>query len=156
MGKFFSGLADELILYTRQIAWWSASQTLKQKVGKEEREIALPCRAKQAREKGFDLYYPPLSMEVGYLVEYLESFDYVEPGLHGPLRVSFHELGAWACLNGIDLKPWEVTMLRMMSAEFASELAAADNPQRPPPWSPAPQQIDRRALAQHVKGVLRG
>ena len=58
MGKFFSGLFDELMLYARQVAWWSATPKRREKVGKTEKEIVLPNRAKQAQDKGGDPYYP--------------------------------------------------------------------------------------------------
>lgn len=144
------------MLYIRQLAWWNVGQKRIDKVGKTEREVKLPSRAKQAEEKEMEIYYPPLAPEAVYLVDYLRSLDFIEPSMGGPIRLSFAEIWSWARLNHIALKPWEVTILRQLSTEFASEVTAAENPQRPAPWVPEVAPVDQKALARRIKDLLRG
>lgn len=158
MGKFFDDLFDDLKLYTRQMAWWNATPKRKKKAGKHaaEREVAMPTRAARAKEQGDDLYFPPLPAEVSYLLGYLQSMGYVERTMAGTQCLSHQEMAAWCQLHGVALWPWEVSVLRAMSNEFAQELAASEDYQRPPPWSPEGEQIDRAAVARRVKEALRG
>lgn len=155
MGKFFGDLFDDLKLYARQIAWWNAPRKRVEKVGKTEREIELPKRAVAAGDKGDLLYFPPLAQEARYLLEHLQSLGYVQPGMGGPMRLTHQEICAWSELHGVALWSWEVTALREMSGEFASELIAAESEKRPPPWSPSPDQVDQVELVARIKNVLR-
>ncbi|MBB6578010.1 hypothetical protein HNP33_002078 [Comamonas odontotermitis] len=118
--------------------------------------MKLPSRAKQAEEKGSEVFYPPLSPEAGYFIDYMLSLDFIEPGMAGPVRLSFTEIYSWSKLHGVQLKPWEVTLIRKMSTEFASEVSAAESPQRPAPWTPEVVAVDQTKLASHIKDVLRG
>ena len=138
------------------MAWWNASQKRIDKVGRTTREVKLPRRSEQAREKGEDPYFPPLVEEAHYLLEYLRALGYAAAGVAGPTCISFTEIDAWARLSAVSLHPWEVTILRALSSEFVSEIGAAEDHLRPAPWSPEPEQIDRKALASRIKDVLRG
>ena len=125
-------------------------------MGRSEREVKLPSRAAKALEDDAEIYYPPLAPELGYLVEYLRRLDFIEPGAAGPVRLSFTEIRSWAQLSGVQLKPWEVDLLRQMSTEFVSEVNAAENPQRPAPWMPVDALQEKQAIARRIKDVLRG
>lgn len=125
-------------------------------MGKTEKDVQLPPRAEQAKAREAEVYYPPLAGEVRYLLEYLQALDYVEPGMAGPVRLSYREIEAWTQLSGVSLRPWEVTTLRAMSAEFAREIRAAEDPKHPAPWAPEPEQLDRKAVARRIKDALRG
>lgn len=97
-----------------------------------------------------------MAAELEYLVGYLSRLDFIEPGAAGPVRLSFTEIRSWALLSGVQLKPWEVDLLRRMSSEFVSELNAAENPQRPAPWLPSDGLQEKMAIARRIKDVLRG
>lgn len=125
-------------------------------MGRSEKEVTLPSRARQALDKDAEIYYPPLPAELSYLVEYLRRLDFIEPGMAGPVRLSFTEIRSWAVLCGIQLKPWEVDMLRQMSTEFVSEVNAAESPLRPAPWMPSDGLQAKVAIARRIKDVLRG
>ena len=154
--KFFGDLFGDLMLYARQIAWWNATPKRRDKLGKTEKEIVLPIRAQQAQDKGDVPYYPPIPSEVSYLLSHLEGLGFSEVGMAGPVPLSWQEIAAWSHLQGVELNPWEATVLRSMSEQFVRELAEAENHLRPPPWSPEPEQIDQQELAQRIKDVLRG
>ena len=156
MGKFLSSLGDDLILYIRQFAWWSASQKRVDKVGHTTREVKLPRRAEQWRDKGEEPYFPPIVDEAVYLLEYLEALGYAATGMAGPVRISYCEIEAWARLCAVSLEPWEVSMLRTLSHEFVMEVVAAEDYLRPAPWLPEPEQINRKSIASRIKDVLRG
>lgn len=156
MGKFFGDLFDDLKLYARQCAWWNARPKRTIKIGKQEREEVLPTRLKQAEDKGEVPYFPPLPVEVHYLMGHLQGIGYVEHGMGGPLRLTHVEIAAWCALYGIELRPWEVHVLREMSDAFARELVAAENWQHPAPWAAAPEQVNQQALVHRIKDVLRG
>lgn len=116
----------------------------------------MPPRIDEVQRQDTEAYYPDLNDEVRYLLDYLQAMDYVEQGMSGPVRLSFAEIEAWAQLAAVELLPWEVSVLRAMSSAFASEVRAAESINRPPPWVPVPEQIDRVKVALHVRSVLRG
>jgi hypothetical protein len=54
----------------------------------------------------------------------------------GVTGLSWREIEAWQTRTAIDLAPWEVRMIRRLSAVYAAELHAAEAPDRPPPFQP--------------------
>lgn len=77
------------------------------------------------------LLTPPGISAGRHLIDHL--FE-VGPGVDGQ-PVTFQELQAWAGLTGNTLTAWEASTLRLLSAAYMSELLAAEDPKRPPPFS---------------------
>lgn len=71
----------------------------------------------------------------------------------GPAPVSWHEIDAWMRRAAVELSPWSVRMLRHLSAAYVSELRAAEEPGRPPPFSG--DNTYRKTLARSMRDSIR-
>lgn len=88
---------------------------------------------------------------MGYL------FD-VGPVLHtgmGAVAISHGELRAWQHNVGIELQPWEATLLRRLSQEYLTASNAAQEPSCPPFYTDAPAE-DRRDVVARMLGATLG
>jgi hypothetical protein len=60
----------------------------------------------------------------------------------GMAPLTFSELESWQRQIGIELKPWEVRLLRRLSGEYCAESSAATKADAPAPF----KSIDERNL----------
>lgn len=72
-------------------------------------------------------------VSLGYLLTILLDVGPVMPGGFGPAILSHGELRAWQVNAGITLQPWEVAMVRRLSAEYLKASAEAEDPKAPAP-----------------------
>lgn len=84
------------------------------------------------KEKGREPRLPDVPLP--YLVDYLFEVGPAEPGLFGLAPISHGELAAWQWNTGRRLQPWEVLMLRRLSAQWIAESQRAEAHDCPPPW----------------------
>lgn len=151
MVGFYERLGDELSLYVRQVAWLHA-------VPKDDKKPSLTdiseaqSRLKEMRVKGIDPNLP--DNPAPYLVEYLfEVGPTVSAGM-GPVILGWRDLQAWQELIGIDLAPWELRLLRRLSADYLSQSLKAEKPDCPAPFL-GKDEIDREAVGQRVQNAFR-
>lgn len=71
----------------------------------------------------------------------------------GQVPLSWQELESWQRQNGINLKPWELSIIRRASAVYVEQLQLSAKADCPPPGKVVEQ--DQKKLAQHIKGILR-
>lgn len=80
---------------------------------------------------------PPQLPEVlagQYLLNWLFEVGPTQPAGMGSGPVTFQELAAWQQQAGIELQPWETSLLRRLSVEYLNESYEATNAARPPPY----------------------
>lgn len=93
-----------------------------------------------------------------YLIEF---FREIGPVVASGMSVgAFNDLHvrAWRENTSIDLAPWESRWLIRLSKEYAAELHAASDVNRPPPWIPDPSEEPperKEKVARHVRSMLR-
>jgi hypothetical protein len=96
---------------------------------------------------------PDIDPESYFLIEYLLDAGPVSGGSNGAAALSWGELQAWQAGSGVSLPPWQLRLLRRLSAEYLSESFRAEAHDAPPPWELAP---DRARIATHIRKILRG
>lgn len=99
-------------------------------------------------------YLPLPEIEVTYLPALLFEIGPTMAGNMGEAPLSHGELRAWMDNTGIELQPWESTMLRTLSNEYLVAASLARKPDCPAPWQPDAESLDREAIARKVKGAL--
>lgn len=89
-----------------------------------------------------------------HLLGYLWEAGPVMGGGMEAAPLTFGELAAWQRAAGIELQPWEATLLRRLSREYAAEAAVAGAADRPAPYTTAPT-IDRDDLSRRLSREFR-
>jgi hypothetical protein len=158
LGKFYEGLAEELTLHVRQIAWLTATPmaptSKKGAVRPAEDDAPSPTRAEAREKAGLSVELPPITAG-SHLVGYLwEVGPNMAAGM-GAAPVSWTELQAWQDQAGHRLSPWEVRTLRALSAAYVSESHRASKAGCLPPWTSDIEQKEREVVSRHIRNVLR-
>jgi hypothetical protein len=108
-------------------------------------------RIEQYEAAGKDIIWPELSCP--YLFDLLMSMGaYTNLGM-GHVPLSWQEIKSWQEQNGIELKPWELGIIRRSSAAYVQQIQDSMKPECPPPGKVVEQDPNR--LAKHIKGILR-
>lgn len=76
-------------------------------------------------------------------------------GAAGAVPLSHAEIEAWQRNTGNELQPWEVRLLRALSAAYITAGRDAEKPNCPPPWQPPIEIEQRKTVAKHIRNVLR-
>ncbi|RYF70394.1 MAG: hypothetical protein EOO22_14420 [Comamonadaceae bacterium] len=106
------------------------------------------------KASGRRLAMPPIGGEAAHpLIDYFWEVGPTESTGMGPAPLTFQELHAWQMQMGLDLPPWQVRQLQLMSRAFLSESIRAEKPDCPAPW--AAPALDRPAVAKHIRNLLR-
>lgn len=71
----------------------------------------------------------------------------------GQAPLSWQEIEAWQVLNGISLKPWELSIIRKASAVYVEQSQLSGKVDCPPPGKVVEQEPEK--LAKHIKSILR-
>jgi hypothetical protein len=151
VGKFSAEVGEELTLYARTSAWWSAGRRRKTKAGEE----SVPSRLADEKEKRGDGWQPEMpEVRAPHVIGYLFEMGPLASGGMGPAPLSHQEIAAWCDLTGIRLSPWEVRTVRQLSRDYLAELHEAEDPKRPAPWRP--EAPDVGVVAQDMRAALRG
>jgi hypothetical protein len=108
-------------------------------------------RIEQYEAAGKEIIWPDLSCP--YLFDLLMSMGaYTNLGM-GHVPLSWQEMESWQEQNGIELKPWELGIIRRSSAAYVQQLQVSTKPDCPPPGKVVEQ--DQKELAKRIKGILR-
>lgn len=111
-------------------------------------------RLEKAKADGKEPELPELDAGE-YLVSHLWDAGPVMHGAAGAVPLSQSEIRAWQDNTGNELQPWEVRLLRRLSADYISASKAAEKPNCPPPWQPTIEAEQRQKVAKHIRNVLR-
>jgi hypothetical protein len=71
-------------------------------------------------------------------------------GVSGPSILSFEEILSWQTLNGLELQPWEINLLRDLSRTYVVYRSEFEDPNSPAPWA-KPVTVDREEVADRIR-----
>lgn len=116
--------------YVRFLAWLG---TAPQSRDRKALDAAEPVtRLKRMEADGIVPIMPPLAAP--YIVEFLMEVGPIEPsGMEGG-PVSWTTLYHWQQQVGITLQPWELRLIRTLSAEYLDQMRKSRDPDCPAPW----------------------
>lgn len=97
---------------------------------------------------------PPVEVG-GYLVDYLLDVGPVGSTGMGLAVISYSELQAWQQCTGIAMQPWEVMLLRRLSADYMVESKRAEKPDCPPPFGSPAMEFDRDVVSKKVSSAFK-
>lgn len=153
MGGFYTtGLADELGLYVRQLAWLNARpRPDKAALGKDDPE----ARIVTMRAAGIVPDMPP--NPAPYITEWLLEIGPTVPTGMGSGPIGWRDMEAWSSLTGSGLQPWEARLIRRLSLEFLAWTHKAEKPDCPAPWVTVDDATaaNREAVARKVSNAFR-
>ena len=137
----------------RQLAWLNAVPQTATTPGRRAAPPNAVSRLKHMQAQGAAPSMPPLRAELLPMLAHLQDVGPVLAGGMGPAPITYGELQAWQVTTGIDLIPWQATMLRRLSREFVAETSAAAEAARPAPWAPEHENAERRAAVARDIGI---
>ena len=150
MGKFLEGLAEDLILYVRFVAWLNTAPQVDSRAEKQTRLEKLRADRKEPE------YHPELpDMPVSHWVSYLWDVGPSLPTGNGPAPITYGELVAWQQTSGVTLSPWDAQMVRRLSIEYINEQSRAVKPGCPSPLAKLITDADRVKVADGIKNAFR-
>jgi hypothetical protein len=128
---FYDDLADELIVYTRYSAWLNTVPQPKRRKRGNDDDGPKPVSRREARGDT-EIEMPPITAP--HLFERLMEIGPTDTaGMdREPLRPA--TIAAWADGLGIEVAPWEVRLLRRLSAEYLAMAREAAEVDCPSPW----------------------
>lgn len=91
----------------------------------------------------------------GYLVDYLWDVGPVGSTGMGPAVITYTELQAWQLCTGLSLQPWEVVILRRLSADYMVEASKAEKPDCPAPFGSPKMEFDRDVVSRKVSNAFK-
>lgn len=98
-------------------------------------------------EQGFEPGLPEVSKCFEHLVDWLFDAGPEIPTGMGAMPLGDVELRAWQENSGYGAEPWEVRVLKSLSAEWIAEKDRAEDPKCPPPYQvalPTREEVARK------------
>lgn len=90
-------------------------------------------RIERYQKDGVEPQYPDPG-PASYLLAHLWEIGPTEAAGAGEGPISQSEIRAWQENMGVELHPWEVSLLRRLSGEYLSQSQKSTNPACPPPF----------------------
>lgn len=111
---------------------------------------------KEADENHFRLEMPDIEEHygAGYIPPLLLEAGLMSSNGMGPISLSWQEIDSWLRTCERSLSVWERTVIKQMSDEYVRERLLAEEPNRPAPFTPAPEDIDREQVSNKIYSVL--
>lgn len=146
------------MLYARQLGWLHAvpqrQPSRRQPGSPTPPPRSVKSRIEQMQDNGVhDLPIPPIAPGCAHIVEHWFDVGPAMPGGYGDVPLTHAELDAWQRNSGLDLQPWQTSLLRRMSRGYLAERVAGVDPQRPPPWGEVSAQ-QKAAVAETLRKTL--
>jgi hypothetical protein len=150
LGKFYSGIIEDLTLYARQLAWFKAIPVVKQEksVASGDKQAEL-TRAEKIQKNGGK----PLMPDVGdaeYVITYWQDLGMVEMGAMGPVPLSAREIISWQQCTGVELTAWEYRAIKQMSQAYLMQSKDSEKPECEPPFGDPVNEFDRTIVSKKV------
>ena len=91
-----------------------------------------------------------------YLSEWLFDMGPTVVGGMGESPLGYQDMAAWQAVSGIELMPWEASLLRRLSGAYAVMRHKAEEPACPAPYTGAVDELKARRdqVAQQVDAVF--
>lgn len=156
MGKFYAGVCEDLILYAKQFAWFSAKPKkpdVPGAVAKRDGSAQELTRAQDMIARGGTPLMPPLE-DAAYILSYWQELGMVESNGMGATPLSAREIAAWQEGSGIMLQAWEFHILREMSRAYLAQLHESEKPDCPPPYGDPVNNFDREVVSKKVSNAF--
>lgn len=154
MERFHEGLARSLSAYVRALGWWHAVP--QPKPGKAAVIPQRLNRVQIAQEGGAKPDLPPLEASLQPIVSLLFDAGPISSSGDGAVPLTWVDLQAWQGATGLCLPPWQLRLLRRLSADYLMELNQGAAVDAPPPWERDLTPERRKKVAKHVRNVFRG
>lgn len=153
LGKFYQGLAAELILYVRHSAWLHA---VPKKADGDKSKAPNKSRIETLNRDGIaSPEMPPCAAM--HIADWLFEVGPTISTGGGSVPLSHTEIEAWQHNTGITLDTWQARMLKRLSYEYLNELHAAADTDRPAPWAGAAYAKPKALLvAMRLKQAIAG
>ena len=155
MGKFYSGIIEELTLYARQLAWVRSIPIAKQEksVANSDKQTEL-TRAEKIQKNGGR----PLLPDVGdaeYVITYWQDLGMVEMGAMGPIPLSAREILSWQECTGVELSAWEYRAIKQMSQSYLMQAKESEKPECEPPYGDPVNEFDSTIVSKKVSNAFK-
>lgn len=105
------------------------------------------------QKDGIEPEMPPCDAQ--YLLDYFWEVGPTLSGGMGESPLTFQEIQSYQDQIGIELQPWEVRLLRRLSAEYLSESHRSTKLNYPAPWKPEENTVDKAIKAESTRNALR-
>lgn len=158
MEQFHEGLYRRLSAYVRALGWWHAiPQPSHDKTRPGKTAVVQRLnRVQIAHEGGAKPDLPPLPATLQQIVGLLFDVGPVSNGGQGAVPLTWLDLQAWQSATGLCLPPWQLRLLRRLSADYLMELNRGASVDAPPPWERDLTPDRRKRVAKHIKNIFRG
>lgn len=146
------------MLYARQLGWLHAvpqrQPSRRQSGAPTPPARPTTTRMEQMQANGVqELPIPPLGPECVHMVEHWFDVGPAMPSGYGDVPLTHGEIDAWQRNCGIELPPWQASLLRRMSRGYLAERVAGVDPLRSPPWAEVSAQ-QKAAVAETLRRQL--
>lgn len=145
MGKFHEELGEELSLYVRQTAWLQAVPRAEENrsLATGGRKVEKKSRLEEFRDAG--LFAPLPDNPAPWITDVLMEIGPTEAAGMDREIISWGTLGKWQTQMCVTLEPWQLRLLRRLSAAYLAESRKATDPKSPSPFAIA-TRVARRAI----------
>lgn len=141
----------------RQCAWLDAvpdaPEEMKRLSDTKEKYVERVTRRMALINDGQAIPLPQIDVE--YLVDILFEVGPTMASGMGELPLSHSELLAWMSNSGIELHPWESSMLRRLSRDYLASSVNAVRRDCPAPWAPRGDDINKDVVAKKIRAIFR-
>lgn len=114
------------------MAWWHAVPRPPQ--DKPPRVIDRRSRLQWLLDMGLKPDMPALNAALQPFIAMLFEAGPTSVAGQGAIPLTWADLEAWQQGIGVRLPPWQLRLLRRLSAEYLAEFNQADDPEAQPPW----------------------
>ncbi len=143
MGKFYAGLARELTLYARHLAWLHATPKPPEGSKRAARATYKPVtRLATMTGRKITPAMPPNRMP--HIITRWIEIGMTAGGGMAPAALSWLEINEWQKATCVTLSPWEARTIHALSVAYIAEGRRAEEETCPPPWR-APVSAQERA-----------
>lgn len=133
----------------RQLAWLHA-------VPEGSKKSRLVAFKETSDDESTFLQFPELDGAEYMVALFREAGTVLSNGM-GAIPLTWQEITAWLDATELELSVWEKLTIREMSEAYAAELQAATAKHAVAPYVPAvPDKVDRKAVSDKLRNVLRG
>ena len=154
MGKLQRRLESGLTLWVRQLAWYhTAPKPDPAREGdRGKTPPPKPTRIEQLKRDKIEPRMPP--NPAPHITDRLIEIGITEAAGMGAVPLTWREINAWRESVRLTIEPWEMRLLRRLSAAYLAESRKAESETCPSPWRAEPTPREREAELAGLRGLL--